>query len=255
MAIAGNDPDIILISEILPKAYCNTITAARLSLAGYRAFYNFDPTTIPPISTIRGVGIYVSEKLSPHEVQFNDCEFQEQLWIEIALKGSDSLLVGCIYRSPSSDLCQSTTALFDLLSKIQDHSHVLICGDFNYPDIKWSTLACDTSFSKLFLDAVNNCCLFQHVTEPTHYRRNTTANILDLVFTNEDGMIDSIEYLPGIGASDHVWLQFNFICYSSPMPTDRPKYNLHQADFNKMRELLQPIDWNDLLGDLDICSG
>ena len=68
-------------------------------------------------------------------------------------------------------------------------------------------------------------------------------------------MIDSIEYLPGIGASDHVWLQFNFICYSSPMPTDRPKYNLHQADFNKMRELLQPIDWNDLLGDLDICSG
>ena len=54
-------------------------------------------------------------------------------------------------------------------------------------------------------------------------------------------MIDNIEYLPGVGASDHVCLQFNFICYSSPMPTDRPKYNLHQADFNKMRELLQPI--------------
>ena len=51
MAIAGNDPDIILISEILPKAHCNTITVARLSLTGYRSFYNFDPATIPPIST------------------------------------------------------------------------------------------------------------------------------------------------------------------------------------------------------------
>jgi len=232
------------------KFYLNTITAARLSLSGYRSFYNFDPTTVPSISIIRGVGIYVSEKLCPHEVQFNNSQFQEQLWIEIALKGSDSLLVGCIYRSPSSDLCQSTTALCDLFCRVQGHSHVLICGDFNYPDINWSTLAC-----QLFLDAVNSCCLFQHVTEPTHYRFNTTANTLDLVFTNEDGMINNIEYLPGIGASDHVCLQFNFTCYSSPAPTSRPKYNLNQANFDRMmRELLQNADWNDSLATLDICS-
>ena len=130
----------------------------------------------------------------------------------------------------------------------------MCCGDFNYPDINWSTLACNTSCSQLFLDAVNSCCLFQHVTEPTHYRLNTTANILDLVFTNEDGMINNIEYLPGIGASDHLCLQFNFICYSSPASTNRPKYNLNQADFSRMRELLQALDWNDLLDTLDICS-
>ena len=47
MAIAGTNPDIILISKILPKAYCNTIPAARLSLTGYCSFYNFDPTTAP----------------------------------------------------------------------------------------------------------------------------------------------------------------------------------------------------------------
>ena len=52
MAIADINPDIILISEILPKAYCNTITAACLSLTGYRSFYNFDPTTVPSISII-----------------------------------------------------------------------------------------------------------------------------------------------------------------------------------------------------------
>ena len=47
MAIAGINPDIILISKILPKAYCNTISAAHLSLTGYCSFCNFDPTTAP----------------------------------------------------------------------------------------------------------------------------------------------------------------------------------------------------------------
>ena len=188
------------------------------------------------------MGIYVSEKLCPHEVQFDNFQFQEQLWIEIALKRSDSLLVGCIYRSPSSDLCQSTTALCDLLCRVQGHSHVLICGDFDYPDINWSTLACNTSYSQLLLDAVNSCCLFQHVTEPTHYRFNTTANTLDLVFTNVDGIVNNIEYLPGIVARDHMYFQFNYTCNSSPAPINRPKCNLNQGDFDRMEELLQNVD-------------
>ena len=32
-------------------------------------------------------------------------------------------------------------------------------------------------------------CLFQNITKPTRYRANTTANTLDLVFTNEEGMV------------------------------------------------------------------
>ena len=84
----------------------------------------------------------------------------------------------------------------------------MICGDFT-PDINWSTLACNTSYSQLFLDAVSSCCLFQHVTEPTHCRFNTTANTLDLVFTNEDGMINNIEYLPGIGLHQLILIDLN----------------------------------------------
>jgi len=43
LAITGNDPDIILITEILPKAHCNTLTAVCLSLSGYSSIFNFDP--------------------------------------------------------------------------------------------------------------------------------------------------------------------------------------------------------------------
>ena len=63
-----------------------------------------------------------------------------------------------------------------------------------------------TTYSQAFLDAVHDSYLFQHVTTPTHYRLNTTANILDLVLTNEEAMINIIQYLPGIGSSDHVCL-------------------------------------------------
>lgn len=120
MAIAGNEPNIILITEILPKAHCKTVTPARLSFNGYCSIFNFYPNAAPP-SSVRGVDIYASEKLSFSEVNTN---FDEHAWIKITLRGHDSLLVGCIYRSPSSDKLQSTINLCDLLSSIQ--SEILI---------------------------------------------------------------------------------------------------------------------------------
>ena len=38
MAIAGDEADIILITEILPKSHCNTITAVHISLSHYQLF-------------------------------------------------------------------------------------------------------------------------------------------------------------------------------------------------------------------------
>jgi len=54
--------------------------------------------------------------------------------------------------------------------------------------------------------------LFQHVQEPTRHR-NSNSSLLDLVFTNEEGMISDIKHLPGLGLSDHICLQFALTCY------------------------------------------
>ena len=57
-------------------------------------------------------------------------------------------------------------------------------------------------------------------------------------------MINEVQYLPGLGCSDHVCLSFKFKCYSLHIPgNNRPKYNLYHADFEKMRDLLSNIDW------------
>ena len=134
--------------------------------------FNFDPD-VAVSSSVCGVGIYVSEKLSFSKVHFDSFNFVEHIWIQVTLRGHDSLLVGCIYHSPSSDIHQSTINLCNLLLSLQEYSHVLFCGDFNYPSVYWSSLSCSTSYSQMFLDAIHDSYLSQHVTEPTHYRPNT----------------------------------------------------------------------------------
>ena len=61
--IAGDEPDLILISEILPKRSINSLSSARLSLYGYQAFFNFDPDSHQTPPAMCGVGIYISNKL------------------------------------------------------------------------------------------------------------------------------------------------------------------------------------------------
>ena len=56
--------------------------------------------------------------------------------------------------------------------------------------------------------------LFQHVTLPTRARISTRSNILDLVMTNERGMVDSILHESPLCKSDHSVLVIKFICYA-----------------------------------------
>jgi len=74
MAITDNNPDIILISEILPKAYSHTITKTGLSLHGYTStiFTNFDLDSSTHMTDgICGVAIFVSHKLLATEINFD----------------------------------------------------------------------------------------------------------------------------------------------------------------------------------------
>ena len=64
-------------------------------------------------------------------------------------------------------------------------------------------------------------------------------------------MMNDIQYLLGLGCSDHVCLSFKLKCYSLQRSCKpRPKYNLRHANFNRMRELLGNIDWHQYLNPL-----
>ncbi len=89
-------------------------------------------------------------------------------------------------------------------------------GDFNYRDINWtdwSTPHNEDHLEFIFLESIRDTFLNQHDTEPTRGRIGQNANILDLIFTNEEGMLSNLEHLSPLGKSDHCLLLFDFNCY------------------------------------------
>ena len=108
------------------------------------------------------------------------------------------------------------------------NSHLLIIGDFNYKDIDWklqqSTVGIEHDTTK-FLETINDCYLFQHVNEATRYREGQNESTLDLILTNEELMVNDIDYITPIGKSDHTTLFFNYNCYTETKSDESvPRY-------------------------------
>ena len=132
----------------------------------------------------------------------------------------------------------------------KSYSHILICGDFNYPGINWEDEQCSGQEAKLFLEGIRDCYLHQHVAEPTHHRPNQQANILDLILTNEEGMVSHMVHSAPLGKSHHSVLLFTLHVYKEPAPF-KSRYIFEKGDYSSMSELLRKIDWDSLLNNLN----
>lgn len=244
---AGISPDIIMITEVLPKNCRYTVTKPELSLEGYDMF----PNDFPP-SSGRGVIIYTKHNLNAVEIDI-DTDFRECVFVKINLKDDNRMLVGCLYRSPSADdNCHSQ--LNNLLLKIssleKNFSHILITGDFNYPNINWDTWSSSDNVGRDLLECVRDCYFYQLVDKPNRYRVGQEPSLLDLVLTNDNNYIDSIEYQDPLGHSDHAVLLFSFKCGFNSVDSKSVKYSYFKADYEGMRRQLK-LDWETLLRDQD----
>ena len=61
----------------------------------------------------------------------------------------------------------------------------------------------EMAFTMIFASAVEDKNLFQHVKTATRFK-NDQNSCLDLIFTNEENMVNKVRELPPIGKSDHV---------------------------------------------------
>lgn len=137
----------------------------------------------------------------------------EQIWVSLNL-GKQRLLVGCIYKPPST--------LFDVNHKIieliksakraiyqRKYIYLVITGDFNYRTIDWCDLDSPYSLEEadnqpnLFIECLDECFLAQFVSEPSFQRVNYESyNILDLVITNDRNKINCIEHSAPLGEAN-----------------------------------------------------
>ena len=143
MLVADDEPVMIMITEVIPKAQKNPITDTLLSIEGYEVYKIFDEDDSNlGVFGISGVTIYVKNRFICNDVTTEIALHNDQVWIEIDLRGKDKLLCGCVYRSPSNDKDKSlenTRLISHSIRKAMDRkpSHVLIGGDFNFKDIDW----------------------------------------------------------------------------------------------------------------------
>ena len=255
MFIANDQPDIMLITEIIPKNQVNPITQALLDIEGYKCYLNFNPDECNlGASGIRGACIYSKIALNVIEVEFSIEGCHDHAWIEIPIGKGESILCGCIYRTQSNDFdlngcAQSTKGITDLIrTAYQRNTNLLIAGDFNYKNIDWDNDYAPSGQKHIldFIEALQNCYLFQHVTEPTRYRDNERSNILDLILSSEEGMVQDLSYHPPIGESDHVCLTFNLL-HNQQKDYFTPMRNIFKTNYVAVRDELQQRNWFNLL--------
>lgn len=156
-----------------------------------------------------GVLIATNEQLSCSLINIDsDLEI---LWL-LFRSVPHSVLLGVCYRPPKSspDFARQLNGILAELTTKYPNAHVLLLGDFNFPNIDWCNLTSSAPNAKEandFLDVCLNFNLTQLITQPTRVTRDT-ANILDLILTTDPESLSSITYLDEI--SDHKVIHANF---------------------------------------------
>ena len=260
--IAERAPEIMLFTEVIPKAQKNPISETQVEIDGYQLFKNFDYTDENlGASGKRGVAIYVKEGISCEEIKFQST-YSDQVWVKLSLLNNEKLLCGCVYRSPTTDSNTTRASTTQVCTVIKEAvglglSHLLIVGDFNYPRIDWETEDVNENSDtiKPFLEEIQADFLHQHVTQPTRYREGQEPSLLDLIMTSEEGMINEMTHNPPLGDSDHECLNFTLECYhdKGKSSVDKRK-NYYKADYKTINSRLAEIVWNqELQGDFKSC--
>jgi hypothetical protein len=131
-----NKPNIIGITEVKPKLNRYKPALAEFSLTEVGSYKMFEKHIDREEG--RGLILYLDNKLEATEIHIKT-NFRENLFAKIKLNQTDKLLVGVVYRSPSNRTSEYSDKLCSLISEATNkgYSHILIIGDFNYPDIDW----------------------------------------------------------------------------------------------------------------------
>ncbi|KAK3770271.1 hypothetical protein RRG08_029927 [Elysia crispata] len=190
-------PAIIGLNELKPKNCRYQLQECELTIEGYEMFHTLET------ERNRGICLYAHCDLKPSVCEHLNCDFLESVFMDCKTSDGLSLVVGFVYRSPGSTQ-ENNDKLLSLLSKAteQQRSNLIIMGDFNFPTINWrqgeSGAGLDHPATK-FLNATKDAFLIQHQTVPTRHREGEKSNILDLVFSNAEDLVQDITVAPAIG--------------------------------------------------------
>jgi len=243
LLVSQYNPHIIGITETWLDS---SIKDSEIHLDNYTIFRN-DRS----VSCGGGVLLYIDKSLSCSPCQrLETVNFNESLWCLISLPANNTLLVGLVYRSPSSNE-SNNSKLLDIIHTIslqQRFNQLLLIGDFNLPDIVWTNhygSSSPTSFSAKFLDSIQDSFLSQHTTQPTRHHPSQRSSILDLIITNDADNVSNLAHLPPLGSSDHDCLVWQLCCGAlHKQNKTTSSYNYFRGDYDSLNSYFTEMDWS-----------
>ena len=186
-----------------------------------------------------GAGLYVQSSYTSVSV---DVDLPNV--VVVFVKEFDTYFISC-YRPPSNSENEDFT-LRSFLSDFSTGRTVVLMGDFNLPSLKWEEpelpVGSGTPHDRAFLDAFLLMGLEQWVRESTFL---PSGNILDLVFTSDEDIVSDVEVLAPLPGCHHCPVVVTLLPHRndpgiSPLNTHRM---WHRADYGRMCEYLQTVDW------------
>lgn len=253
------NPDIIFLTET--KCNPEMLNATLFNTDCYTIVRKDRPDQAAPGG---GVTILIKKTLVVTEDSVSSLvqhEAQESVWCEVRSKEGKDLVLGTVYRTPSSS-ATNNDHICDLLKiseELTKDKQLLVCGDFNFGNILWEENRVENGSQGYgqalnFLEMINDNFWTQNVTEWTHLRDNDNPSRLDLVFTRTGSEVDNIKYLAPLGLSKHAVICFSLTTDSRPRDHPRltPRLNYHKADTMKMREMFDQVNWEEAFVDKSV---
>ena len=126
---------------------------------------------------------------------------------------------------------------------------LLIIGDFNFADLKWGKTEL-LDYSHLFVQCINDNFIVQCVEDCTG-----SKNVLDLILTSEENMVENLSVGEHFGTSDHQIIRWDFSACKEVLKKTcefGKRHDYFKADYDKMREDAREIDWARVMKGEDI---
>ena len=239
LLLRNNDIDILGITESWAH---KEIEDAELSMEGYTMFRKDRDNK----DKARGGGVilYCRDELGAVRELEDKENNSETIWVKLLDKDGDGMYVGLAYRSPT-DGDEDIKSLFEQISHYSNY-RTMVMGDFNYGDINWEEKE-SGPHGKEFLELVEDCFLYQNVLLPT--RGN---NILDLVLSSEQNMIEEVEVECPVSNSDHNVLLFKLNCKTEWVKKMMKNYRYDKGDYISIKTELNAINWEEIYRNKDV---
>jgi len=245
--IDSSSPDLIVITE----SHCNHMIPDALI-----SFKGFNLTRADRVTGRKGGVVLLSRSdlfITNIVVNSHQSGSWEGLTCDLHISKTSTLRVCGVYRSPGRLPDEVATDLLTFLQQScpSKNSPFLLCGDFNFPTINWSTYtATGSSLAADFIEFLLNASLTQHINFPTRYRGDDRPSTLDLVITDSNNNVAHIGSSHPLGKSDHIVILFDLTL--SPISTlhSTDHYNYSKADFVLINDMIASIDWEEELSDL-----